>query len=91
MKKELERLKRANKEFEKANERLTRINRTLEQRAEQNTIDTYYICLIREYAREEAQKAVREILQKPIEMTIEQIEEAFGHKIKIVNSKKDIL
>ena len=42
----------------------------------------------REYAAFEARKAVEAILQKPIEMTIEQIEKAFGHKIKIVNSKE---
>lgn len=65
-------------------DRLRRENKVLKQRAEQNVIDTYYVCLIRDCAREEAQKAVKEILQKPIEMTIEQIEEAFGHKIKIV-------
>ena len=69
-------------------ERLKRENKLLQQRAEHNQIDAYYVSLIRDYAKLEAKKAVEEILQKPIEMTIEQIEEAFGHKIKIVNSKE---
>lgn len=86
MKKELKRLERLNKECEKENEKLVRINKVLEERANLNTIDNYYIALIQDYAKEEAQKAVREMLQKPIEMTIEQIEEASGHKVKIVRN-----
>ena len=69
-------------------EKLKKENELLRKRADHNQIDTYYISLIREYAAFEARKAVEAILQKPIEMTIEQIEKAFGHKIKIVNSKE---
>lgn len=68
--------------------RLKRENELLRQRAELNKIDAYYISLIRQYAEEEAIRAVENILKTPIEMTHEEIEEAFGHKIKIVNSKE---
>jgi len=37
--------------------------------------------------RSEAQKAVSELLRHPIELTHEEIETAFGHKVKIVSKK----
>ena len=47
-------------------------------------INKYYIDLIRECAEVEAKAAVAKMLEKPIEMTIEDIEKAFNHKVKIV-------
>lgn len=49
-----------------------------------NGIERYYIDLIKCYAEQEAQAAVAKMLEKPIEMTIEDIEKAFNHKVKIV-------
>ena len=50
-------------------------------------IETFYCNLINQKAHEFAKVAVDEILQHPIEMTMQDIEAAFGHKIKIVEDK----
>ena len=47
-------------------------------------VERYYIDLIRDCAQQEAEAAVAKMLEKPIEMTIEDIEKAFSHKVKIV-------
>ena len=47
-------------------------------------LDKYYIDLIHDVAKHEAEVAVANMLQHPIEMTLADIEKAFGHKIKIV-------
>ena len=65
-----------------------RVARLEEKVRASNAIDEYYLALIKDYAESEAEKAVAKILEKPIEMTIEDIEKAFNHKVKIVNSKE---
>lgn len=50
-----------------------------------NEVEEYYTEFIRDCSKEEAWKAVEDILRHPIEMTVEDIEKAFGHKIKIVD------
>lgn len=47
-------------------------------------IEYYYIDLIKEHTAAETERVVAQLLQRPIEMTIEDIEKAFNHKIKIV-------
>lgn len=52
-----------------------------------NAIDSYYISLIHDCVEQETRDAVMKALQCPIEMTVSDIEKAFGHKIKIVETK----
>lgn len=52
-------------------------------------IETFYCDLIDQKAYEFAKVAVDEILQHPIEMTMQDIEAAFGHKIKIVEERRN--
>lgn len=48
------------------------------------SLEQFYIDLIHDCAEREANVAVAKMLENPIEMTIEDIEKAFGHKVKIV-------
>lgn len=48
------------------------------------SLERYYIDLIHDCAQSEAEHAVAQMLQHPIEMTIEDIEKAFSHKVKVV-------
>lgn len=48
------------------------------------TIQRFYIEFIQDHVKTEVKKQLSEMLQLPIEMTIEDIEKAFNHKIKIV-------
>ena len=70
--------------FSKLEERVA----TLEREAfNHQCIESYYVDLIREMAEVFARKAVEEMLKNPIEMTLDDIEKAFNHKIKIVGGK----
>lgn len=50
-------------------------------------LEDFYLNFIIEQSERFARLAVQEMLQHPIEMTMKEIEEAFGHKIKIVEEK----
>lgn len=45
----------------------------------------FFLRIIEERSQEAAEKAVSELLSHPVEMTVADIEKAFGHKIKIIN------
>lgn len=49
--------------------------------------DRRYVDMIHTQVKVETWKAVEKALQCPIEMTVADIEKAFGHKIKIVDER----
>lgn len=68
--------------------RVARLEKILEGLELHKSIERFYVDMIRTCAEEEAEAAVGRMLQHPIEMTIEDIEKAFSHKVKIVRSKE---
>lgn len=67
-------------------ERVKYLEKNMETHKE---LEQFYLNFIMEQSERFARLAVEEILQHPIEMTMKDIEAAFGHKIKIVEEKSD--
>lgn len=50
-------------------------------------IEQFYIDFIRDAVEGTVEEAMKRAFQQPIELTHEEIEKAFGHRVKIVASK----
>ena len=80
------RFERLESRLEKLESRIAYLEDNMETHKQ---IETFYCDLINQKAYEFAKVAVDEILQHPIEMTMQDIEAAFGHKIKIVEERSN--
>jgi len=72
-------------DLEATNRRIDALERmVIEKHETHKGIEKYYVSLINDKVKEATKAAVAEMLHHPIEMTIEDIEKAFNHKVKIV-------
>lgn len=51
-------------------------------------VEHYYLTWIREQCEDLTKEAVELAMRSPIELTHEEIEKAFGHRVRIVSEKK---
>lgn len=66
-----------------------RVRELESKQATHEFVDRRYVDMIHTQVKVEVWKAVEKALQCPIEMTVSDIEKAFGHKIKIVEGDRE--
>lgn len=68
--------------------RVANLEKKLDGTTLHKEIELYYLNLICEKCEEYTKEAVENAMRSPIELTHEEIEKAFGHRVRIVSEKK---